>query len=232
MDGADLGGEGLGEGVVGGEVGAGDADVDGDGRAHVEDGVDQAAGGEEGLELGHVGGDPALDLIDVLEAAGGVIGREGDLQEAGVDGGVGGEERGEAGIEADVGDDHAHVVLGDDAADHGFEAGGLLLGELELGAGGGFEVDDELAGIGAREVGEAEEGEDSEAEEEDDGEDAKGGTGPFEDALDEEIVADEEGFEEAVEGGVEAVAEAGFGSGGGGARSSSRGLRWARCAGS
>ena len=78
---------------------------------------------------------------------------ETDLDEGGVHGGVGGVDGGEIGCDADVGDDHAQIVGRDDFADLVFDAGDVRVAGLDARAAGHLDVDDELAGIGAREVG-------------------------------------------------------------------------------
>ena len=87
-------------------------------------------------------------------------------------GGVRGVDRGEAGIDADVRDDHAEVALAEStAADQFFELGDFLLGLDQPRAGRRLHVDHELAGVGARKEGESEQREQQQAGREADGED-------------------------------------------------------------
>ena len=67
--------------------------------------------------------------------------------------GVGGVDGGEAGGGPDVGDDEADVFLGDNLADEVFDLGDFVFRDAETRAGGGFESDDELAGVRAGEEG-------------------------------------------------------------------------------
>ena len=70
---------------------------------------------------------------------------------------VGGVERGEARVEADRGNDHVKVGRTDDLADQILHSRHVLFGDFNACSGGHFQVDGELAGVGAREEGHAEE---------------------------------------------------------------------------
>ena len=54
-------------------------------------------------------------------------------------------------------DDHAEFVRGNFFADDVFDLRDQFLGDFDAGAGGRLDVDDELAGIGSREIGDADE---------------------------------------------------------------------------
>ena len=57
---------------------------------------------------------------------------------------------------ADVGDDHAQIFGRDDFADQVLHLGDFALGDRQPRAGGRLQVDDELAGVRAREEGQPE----------------------------------------------------------------------------
>ena len=66
-------------------------------------------------------------------------------------------------MDADVGHDHAQVFGRNHLADQVLHFGDFVLRDGQPCAGGRLEVDDELAGIGAREEREAEQREDQQA---------------------------------------------------------------------
>ena len=78
--------------------------------------------------------------------------------------GVGGIDGGEIGRGADIGNDHAQVFRGNDVAHQGFDLRDFVFGDGEARAGRRFQIDHELAGVGAREEGKAKQGEEREAD--------------------------------------------------------------------
>ncbi len=149
---------------------------------------------------------PLRTRVNVVEAADGVVVIQLHLDGAGVLAGVGGVERGEVIDYADVGDYHAEVVRGDDAMDQVFDTLDVLFGDFQAGTGGGLHVDGELAGVGAREEGNAEEGIDPQAEHEYGSQGCYGQARTDERAAHQALVEIEELSESTVEGGIEAVA--------------------------
>src|SRR5580698_10720666 len=97
-----------------------------------------------------------LDLSDVCIAADAMVGGQTYLNEAGMHGSIGGVDCGEAIIDPDIVHDHAEIFGSDLLPDDLFRLGKLLLSDVELGSRRSFDVDDELACVGLREVGEAE----------------------------------------------------------------------------
>ncbi len=126
-------------------------EVDGRSEPQIQHRIDQAAGGEIGGQFRHLPLHAGLYPSHVFVAAGFVACLETDLNEGGVHGGVGCIDGGEAGIDADVRDDHGQVTFRDGAAQEVFEAGDILFGFNQARAGGGFHVDDKLSGIRAGE---------------------------------------------------------------------------------
>ena len=193
----------LGEG--GGLIVGADLNIERRGQALIHDGVDETAGLEVGLDLRHVGCEPAAHAIDVGVAAGGVVFVEPDLDEGGVHRRVAGVDGGEIGRDADVGDDHAEIVRRDDLADFVLDARDVGIAGLDARAAGHFDIDDELAGIGAREVGAAEDR--SQHDEDERGaaeQNGSGEAGTLHGAVGEHLVA----IEHALEVDVEAVDDA------------------------
>ena len=119
----------------------------------VEDGIHQAAGLEVGAHLRQLRRKPLPHQVHVGKAAQAVALVEPHLHEGGVRGGVGCQNGGEAGGDADVGDDDLQVLLGDDFADDLLDLADQFVGQFQPRAGGRLEVDDKLARIGPREVG-------------------------------------------------------------------------------
>ena len=70
---------------------------------------------------------------------------------------VGGVDRGQVGVNADVRDDHVHVRRFHDTADNGLNLCDVVITHFEAGAAGHPYIDDELARVSAREVGPAKE---------------------------------------------------------------------------
>ena len=79
-------------------------------------------------------------------------GVESDLHERRVRAGIGRINRGETRLHADVGNDDFQIVGGHSLADNLFHLLHQLIGEFEARAGCGFDIDNELAGIGARKI--------------------------------------------------------------------------------
>jgi len=112
-------------------------------------------------------------------------------------------------LDADVGHDDPEVFLGDDRADEGLDTFDILLGDVDAGAGGRLEVDDELAWVCAREVGDPHERVESEAEEEDGEDSDHGADGTEEGPAECPVVAAEHGMEAGIEPPVQGVASVG-----------------------
>ena len=136
---------------------AADLDVDRRGHALIEHGVHQAARLKIRAQLGssrairsrtdgHI--DKAADLVVFLQA---------HLNESGVHSGVGREQRGKIGHDADIGNDGFQFAGRDHLPHDIFDSAHIIVGQLDARARGSLEVDHELAGIGAREEGQAHE---------------------------------------------------------------------------
>ena len=142
--------------IIGIEVCAHDLHVDGRRRTHADHGIHQAARGEKRRDLRHLSAHALLDFADVFVAADPMVRLQTHLDEAGVHRGVRRIDRGEAVIHADVVDDDRQVFGPDDLFDQALQIGHFLLGDRELGPGRRLEGDDELTGVGLREIGEPE----------------------------------------------------------------------------
>ncbi len=172
-DEADAGEEFLGEGVDLLAVGAGELDVDGSGEAEVENLGDDVGGREPEGHVGKVFGHLVADLADDL-GGGEFAGLEGD-EDVGV-GGAGGAGVVVGGIDAAVGqadvvDDVAELMGGDDLAEHALDEVDVAGGLLDAGAGAHADVEVEAAGVDGGEEVFAEEGEEQKRED-DEGHDA------------------------------------------------------------
>ncbi len=108
------------------------------------------------LSSGRSRGDAVLHARHVFVAAGLVVFLEADLHEGRVLRGVGGVDGGEIGRGADVGNDHAEVFRRNHLAHQVLHLGDFVFGDGEARAGGRFEIDHELAGVGARKERETE----------------------------------------------------------------------------
>ncbi len=78
-----------------------------------------------------------------------------DLDESRVLGGIRRVDGGQVRRHSDVGDNHLQVMFADDLADVVLHPGDVPVGHLQAGAGRRLHVDDKLAGVGAREEGQA-----------------------------------------------------------------------------
>ena len=96
------------------------------------------------------------DAVHVLETANLVFFLEGHLDGGRIRPGVAAIEGREARGDPDVRDDHFQVAGIDAVTDEVLHLGDVLLGELEPRAGGDFQIDGELSGVGPREEGQAE----------------------------------------------------------------------------
>ena len=146
---------------------AGDLQIDGSGKALVQNGILQAPGLEEGADLRHIRLEPLANAIHVFVAAGLMVLRQGHLDRGGVGSGVGGIDGSEIGNHAKIGNDQFQVSGPDDLADDVFNLGHQLFGDLDARSRGRLQVDDELAGVAAGKEGDAEQGKDKQAQEED-----------------------------------------------------------------
>ena len=88
------------------------------------------------------------------------------LHEGGVHAGVRREQRGQIGHDADVRDYRVQIFGLHDLAHDVFHLLDVIVGDFDARAGGSFHVDDELAGVGAREKRNADERDEKEAEQE------------------------------------------------------------------
>ena len=136
----------------------------GAGRPWLMTRVDKAASLEVGGKLWHLARKLLLHAPHVLVAADAVVFFQAGLDKRRVHGGVGGVDRGEIGIDADIGDDHVEILRRHDAADHVFDLGDVVVADFKPRAAWHAHIDDELAGIGARKVGAAEKGKAARAE--------------------------------------------------------------------
>ena len=159
------------------DVRAADLNVHRRGHAEVKDGVHQAAGLEIGGHLRQFLLQSRPHAIHVLEAAGLAVLLQTDLHERGVLAGVRSVDGRKTGGDADVGDDNFHIVGGNDFADDIFDLLDQLLGDLQPRAGRRLEIDDELAGIGARKIGFADQRIERQAEDEKAGDAEDGAAG-------------------------------------------------------
>ena len=124
----------LGQVVGAVDVHGADLQIDGSGQALVDDAVDQAAGLEVGGELRHLAGEALADALHVFIAADGVTFFQAGLDKGGIHGSVGGEDGGEIGIDADVGDDHVQIFGLHFLADDFLDAGDVLVADFKAGA--------------------------------------------------------------------------------------------------
>ena len=81
-----------------------------------------------------------------------------DLHEGRIHRGVGRVDCGEIRVNADIRNDHVHIGRFHDAANNGFNLGNVIVAHFQPCAAWHTNVDDELARIGAREVGASEKG--------------------------------------------------------------------------
>ncbi len=131
---------------------AGDLNVQRRGHSQIQNGVHKTAGLEISGDLRQFLFQPRAHLIHVLKAAQMMAGVESHLDKRRVRAGIGRVNRGEPGRDADVRDDDFQIFCRHDAADNLFHLLHQLVGEFDTDAGRGFEVDDKLAGIGARKI--------------------------------------------------------------------------------
>ena len=205
---------GLGGYLRGNRVGrfhvvAADLDVDRSGKAEIQNGVHKAAGLKVNTELRELLLDFRTNTAHVFIASDFVTFAKAGLNEGGVRSRVGSVDGGKIRGDADVGNDDLQFVLRDDLTDYVLDLLDVLLGELHARAGGRFEVDDELAGIGAREKGDAEKRIEGEHEERSAEQRGGGGQGAQQRRAERPVVAMEHALEVVVEFFGDA-AEAGF----------------------
>ena len=81
-----------------------------------------------------------------------MAGIQAHLHERRVRAGIGRVNRGKPGVDADVRDDDFQIIRRHGFADNVLHLLHQLVGEFDPRAGGGLEIDDELAGIGARKI--------------------------------------------------------------------------------
>ena len=123
-----------------------------------------------------------------------------NLHKGGVHSGVAGVDRGQVGRDADIGDDHLQIAFGNDGADIVLNLRDVFVGNFQARTGGRLDVNDELTGIGAWEVGASDKGEKNGEEHHDGGEDVDGGAaGAFQRTRDLCFVIIQQALEEFVE---------------------------------
>src|SRR4029077_4110531 len=99
-----------------------------------------------------------------------------NLHERGIHCGVAGVDGGKVGRDADIGNDHLQITLGNDGADIAFNLCDVFVGDFQASAGGSFDVEHELTGVRAREVSTSDKREKHGEEYHDESEDVDSGT--------------------------------------------------------
>src|SRR5262249_22761447 len=122
----------------------------GRGHALVQNGVDKTARLEIGAELRKIGRYAFANAAHVGKAADLVVFFQSHLNKGSVHAGIGSEEGGEVGHEADVGDDRVQVFSGHYLTHDVFDLLYVPFAQLETCSGRGLKVNDELASVGAR----------------------------------------------------------------------------------
>ena len=126
-------------------------------HALIENGIHEAACLKISADLRQFTPKPGPDFTHVGKAAELVVVVKSHLHKRRVRGGVGSQDGGKAGSDADVGNNNLEVALGNNLADDLFYLAYDLVRQLQAGAGGSFDVNDKLARVCAGKVGFADE---------------------------------------------------------------------------